>query len=1269
MPASRCPLVDEKLRRLGRRVATAHALRSAATLVLVLIPFQLACFSLSFWPGLHTFGLRTGLTLFAILAAALAAGALVRWQRIRPRTRALAALYEQSYPDLGERLVSTVELSTTRQAHGSAAFIEQLTGVTEQRAALLDPAAVYSLRGAVRKAIVAGCLLFGVAALLAVSPRYGRFSQRFFGAWGTAYAGYVIEVTPGDAWVERGKSATIAARVIPVEEDESLPSDCYVVFRSDHGIDRQRVRMDPATPGSFLHSWPKVEGAISYHVEVGELTAGVYCIDVVDRVSVSDAPIVIVTRPPYVPQPPHGWQGIGPGSFSCTQFSRVELRWTSAGIPERSTLIVRDGYTGETVAELAVQQAPIQFILLTVEFRADKCGAFTGTLVVDSGHGMRHSYPVPGWTVCPDAPPQFTTPLHVRGVRRQTLYSAQHPVSPDEPLRIGAVVEDDEGIAEVALEYRINDGPTSSVPLVHAPGKTRIEIDHAWTIPKEAKHGDHVRFRLRATDNRVLRKDALRPGIPAVALTPQISTSPPESDGQDRWVELKVGTAADSLPRKEIVEQHDELRRLIEAVRQKLREEHALLQKLRQASHQLTTLSPTHVQQLAAAAGLNQEAAADLRQIAAKIDEVNELPGLADLFRAIAREELADAELAIERFKGSGRTPSDREKDAQAGESAVLQAMKKLDGLADLTAKLAQARLDRLQMERLAIEERELAKQAADLDPKDPKHAADLHELKAKQDRIAAELKALADKNESAREAIAQVEQQSQARKLADQAGQLARDQQAAMKQETGEENTALAKQLSDLAKKQDDLASRVHKQAAQSGQPSPPPFAEADQAATALRQAALSTAIERQAKTEADLAQWAAKVQKGGNPSSPSAGAKELAKKQGEIRSDLNKLADDFAEGRIDVKELVRRMNLLVGRQKTLAGDVRKLTAPKDDKSAGEALAAAKDASAAAAELLPTKETEAAAGKMDDAKLALELLARLLPESAPKAPSPEETKQREQQSKQINSLAAEQKHLREQTQKLAAEMSKSGAQGSAEKRLAQMKQLAEGTLRLSQKAAGPEAKQAAGQAAESAQQGRQAMEKAMAQKGKGNPSEAKAMEAEAQLKLEMTQKNLQNAADKMQPSSKPPSTPTERAAEAMAKGQKQIQAAQQKLGSQQGQASQSMQQAAKSMSEAAQQMGQGIGASIPKQPSRPNVGGGGGSLGTGKGVPPALAKQLEPFRGRPWGELPGELKTELIQSMRAQFGDDYAPIIQQYFEQIARSASGDKLRPPEKQR
>jgi len=103
-------------------------------------------------------------------------------------------------------------------------------------------------------------------------------------------------------------------------------------------------------------------------------------------------------------------------------------------------------------------------------------------------------------------------------------------------------------------------------------------------------------------------------------------------------------------------------------------------------------------------------------------------------------------------------------------------------------------------------------------------------------------------------------------------------------------------------------------------------------------------------------------------------------------------------------------------------------------------------------------------------------------------------------------------------------------------------------------------------------------------------------------------------------------------------------------------------------MKQTAKGMGQQLGNSIPKRPSRPNVGGGGGSLGTGKGLPPALAKKLEPFQGRPWGDLPGELKTELLQSARAQFGDDYAPIIQHYFEQIARPVPTEKPPGPEKQ-
>jgi hypothetical protein len=44
----------------------------------------------------------------------------------------------------------------------------------------------------------------------------------------------------------------------------------------------------------------------------------------------------------------------------------------------------------------------------------------------------------------------------------------------------------------------------------------------------------------------------------------------------------------------------------------------------------------------------------------------------------------------------------------------------------------------------------------------------------------------------------------------------------------------------------------------------------------------------------------------------------------------------------------------------------------------------------------------------------------------------------------------------------------------------------------------------------------------------------------------------------------------------------------------------------------------------------------------------------LRALAGRPWGELPGELRTRIVQDLRARYGDDYGRIIQRYFQQIA---------------
>src|SRR5438270_13664333 len=43
---------------------------------------------------------------------------------------------------------------------------------------------------------------------------------------------------------------------------------------------------------------------------------------------------------------------------------------------------------------------------------------------------------------------------------------------------------------------------------------------------------------------------------------------------------------------------------------------------------------------------------------------------------------------------------------------------------------------------------------------------------------------------------------------------------------------------------------------------------------------------------------------------------------------------------------------------------------------------------------------------------------------------------------------------------------------------------------------------------------------------------------------------------------------------------------------------------------------------------------------------------------GRRWGELPGHLRTEILQMTRGRYRDDYARLIQLYFQEIAAGAN-----------
>jgi hypothetical protein len=137
------------------------------------------------------------------------------------------------------------------------------------------------------------------------------------------------------------------------------------------------------------------------------------------------------------------------------------------------------------------------------------------------------------------------------------------------------------------------------------------------------------------------------------------------------------------------------------------------------------------------------------------------------------------------------------------------------------------------------------------------------------------------------------------------------------------------------------------------------------------------------------------------------------------------------------------------------------------------------------------------------------------------------------------------------------------------------------------------------------------------------------------------------------------------KAGEAMKQAQKELDEAvvKLKLGKMK-EARPAMQRAARQLSKAAietkQHMTKSQLAGVPgtaKQNSRKLPPGVGGKSRSGP-----LRQDLKKYSAEAWGKMPEQLRTRILQDLRAQFGEDYARIIQEYFEKLgaaeARSAS-----------
>jgi hypothetical protein len=198
---------------------------------------------------------------------------------------------------------------------------------------------------------------------------------------------------------------------------------------------------------------------------------------------------------------------------------------------------------------------------------------------------------------------------------------------------------------------------------------------------------------------------------------------------------------------------------------------------------------------------------------------------------------------------------------------------------------------------------------------------------------------------------------------------------------------------------------------------------------------------------------------------------------------------------------------------------------------------------------------------------------------------------------------------------------------------------------------AGEKAKDAAG----SAQRAGDKMQGARDAARKGQRDQANGAREGAVQSMEAAARQAADAARQMEGGDKGTGSP--QAGKAMEQAKGQMGKAGEKLGQgQPGEAGQSMDKAAQSLQQAASSLGQGQGEGQPKpgqgvggKNPGGNIGGPGGTLDL-SGFP----EDVKQYSGKAWGELPGEIKTKVINEMKARYGEDYARNIQLYFEQLA---------------
>jgi hypothetical protein len=957
------PLLRVRLAAVARRVRLLRLARGLSLLALTLalaggaalladffldLPGVARQAALSAWVGLGTACLLLGL-------------ALPLCRRLDPAD--LAAVIEEKYPELGERLTSTVGLAGRRDGgHGSPALITLLVQDTEQRSRRLNFLPAISSRSArLCASFAAAAVVLAVAPAVAWPQQYVTLGKRFLMPWRAApvVVPYALEVSPGDAYAARGRSVTFTVRLKPDHDGVDLPTASTLVLTDETGNEtRHRMAADSRTAFSLTH---KVTADVSYRVEAGNAVSDTFGLTAVMPVELAnESPEVRVTPPEYArnvrsTETRHGLADLTALRHSEVGFDFRFSRPAVAATLEWSTTRLKAGKDASShTLTLTPDRLGASFTL-----PAGANGSYR--LVLEAEHGIRTELRGGDLAVIEDQPPKF-----LRFSGKDELKA----VLPYDKLPLEVHLGDDIGVAAAYLEYKVNGGEAAREPIVlQGAGTQDASGKHLFLLADKVQEGDEIQYRIRAEDN-----------LPTEFGGPHVIYHP-----ADRWLRLKVVRQAEPLQQQEILAQRDDVGRRLEAIKADLMKEQRGVYKVRQESRNEPALTPEQARDLKDLRQDNENTTKALDDLARETGLNPALQSVTERAKDVAEREMRRSQAALDQAAEKKRPPNERNAQLQNADKQLTSALRKLDELKKANDKLAQDRLDQAKVEMLADREKQLAEKAAELTEKDlvrdPAAREQAEQIKREQAEVAAELQRLTEQSEALRSALdeARAEQTRQAAERARELAQAERDLARASAETDRKRNT---ERLGELARKQQELAEQEARLAQETQRPAqtaktPPLKSEAAQkAADALKQGEANEALKQQGQAARDLERLATDLDKAIDLArDPREAARQLAR----LEEGLKQRVQEEVRKR-DPEPLGERLQALQKEQAAVQEAVERLSVPPRGKEAQKAREDAAAQSAKAAEALEKSDSREALARMEQARQALERLADNLP-------------------------------------------------------------------------------------------------------------------------------------------------------------------------------------------------------------------------------------------------------------------------------------------------